>query len=372
MLWVWVAAGTGRKLQARGDSRRWRRMVPMSGPTLLEQLLRVGPHAGSHRVEVRASVSVAVPLLVLWSVGHLEWAIYAAFGAFTSLYGRNHVHLSRFQMQVTLGLVLTSSVLVGVAVGLSPHRDWLAVPVAAVAAGIASLLSDAQDWHPPGPLFVIFALAACASIPSRPVDLGIAALVAGSSAAFAVVVGGLGATWRVRRRPASAVRTQLTRVSMALIAPRHAARCVASCGVAGALATASGIGHPYWAMVSAMVPLAHQDFRGQVVRGLQRVVGTAAGLALAAMLLAADLSGLALILVVVVLQAGAELWVGRNYAIALISVTPLALLMVHLVSPVPTGPLLFDRGVETVIGVIVGVAVGWLTRTPHRHSPVAT
>lgn len=47
-----------------------------------------------------------------------------------------------------------------------------------------------------------------------------------------------------------------------------------------------------------------------------------------------DLPGLALIVVIVVLQAGAELWVGRNYAIALIAVTPLALLMVDLVSPV--------------------------------------
>jgi hypothetical protein len=41
-----------------------------------------------------------------------------------------------------------------------------------------------------------------------------------------------------------------------------------------------------------------------------------------------------LIVVIVVLQAGAELWVGRNYAIALIAITPLALLMVDLVSPV--------------------------------------
>jgi hypothetical protein len=66
--------------------------------------------------------------------------------------------------------------------------------------------------------------------------------------------------------------------------------------------------------------------------------------------------------VIVVLQAGAELWVERNYAIALVAVTPLALLMVDLVSPLPIGTLLFDRGVETVIGVIVGVAVGWLDR----------
>jgi uncharacterized membrane protein YccC len=73
-----------------------------------------------------------------------------------------------------------------------------------------------------------------------------------------------------------------------------------------------------------------------------------------------------LILVVVALQAGAELWVGRNYAIALIAVTPLALLMVALVAPVPTSTLLSDRGVETVIGVVVGIAVGW--RSARRWS----
>lgn len=340
----------------------------MSRPSLGSQLLRVGPHAGAHRVAIRAAVSVAVPLLVLWSVGHLEWAIYAAFGAFTSLYGRNHVHLSRLQMQATLAVLLTGSVLVGVAVGLSPHRSWLVVPVAAAAAGVASLLSDAQDWHPPGSLFVVFALAACASAPSQAGDLGIAALVAGSSAGFAVVVGSLGAALRTSRRVAVAPRSSLRRVSFGEIAPRHAARSVVSCATAGTLATLSGIGHPYWAMVSAVVPLAHQDFRAQVVRGAHRVVGTAAGLVLAGILLAANLPGLALIGVIVVLQASAELWVGRNYAIALFAVTPLALLMVDLATAVPTSTLLVDRGVETLIGVAVGIVVGCMTRTSHRHS----
>jgi uncharacterized membrane protein YccC len=100
-----------------------------------------------------------------------------------------------------------------------------------------------------------------------------------------------------------------------------------------------------------------------VVRGVHRLVGTLLGLGLAALLLAQDLPGLALILVVVALQAAAELLVGRNYALALIAITPLALLMVHLVAPVPARVLLLDRGVETFIGVVVGLLVGWLTRS---------
>jgi uncharacterized membrane protein YccC len=132
--------------------------------------------------------------------------------------------------------------------------------------------------------------------------------------------------------------------------------------LSGAIATSGGIGRPYWAMVSAVVPLVARDLAAQVTRGLHRVVGTGLGLLLAGVLLEVDMGGLALVLVVALLQAGAELFVGRNYALALVFVTPLALLMVHLAVPVPTRELLADRGIETLIGVAVGIAVGYVSR----------
>jgi uncharacterized membrane protein YccC len=122
-------------------------------------------------------------------------------------------------------------------------------------------------------------------------------------------------------------------------------------------------------MVSAVVPLAARDLLPQVVRGVQRVIGTGLGLLLAAFLLSLDLSGLALVLLVVALQVGAELLVGRNYAIALVVITPLALVMVHLAAPTPTSVLLFDRGVETVIGVMIGMLIGYATRDRHPVRP---
>lgn len=331
-------------------------------PTWAAQLFRVGPHAGSHRVAARAAFCVAVPLLLLWWGGRMEWAVYAAFGAFTSLYGRNDVHVSRLQMQARVGAVLVAAVVGGVATGTSEHRVWLAVPLTALVAGIGSWVSDAQGWHPPGPLFLVFAFSACASIPSEPSDLLVALAVSASTAAFCVLVGAAGAWWRVAVRPARAVRTTTRRADHRGVVVRHVVRCSVGCLVAGSVATGLGIGHPYWAMVSAVVPLVAVDFSQQVLRGVHRVVGTGAGLALAWLLLSAELPALGLIAVVVALQAGAELWIGRNYALALVFVTPLALLMIHLVAPVPTDVLVADRAVETVIGVAVGVALGWLTR----------
>lgn len=330
------------------------------GAGLTGELLRFGPHAGAHRVAVRAGVSVLVPLLVLWATGHTNWSIYAAFGAFTSLYGRTQVHLTRMQMQSTVAVLLVLSATTGVLVGSSPHRAWIAVAVSTFLAAFGSVVSDAQGWHPPGPLFLIFAFAACASIPSVPADVGVAAGVCTASAVFAIAIGNAGALWRVTSKRAEPTTVRATNFAGA--AKRHALRCGLGVLVAGSLTTAIGIGHPYWAMVSALVPMAARTFRVQLVRGVHRIIGTGLGLLTTALLLSLQLHGLALIAVIAALQVGAELLVGRNYAVALITVTPLALLMVHMLAPIPAGTLLFDRGVETVIGAVTGVLIGYLTR----------
>lgn len=329
---------------------------------LTRSTIHWGPHNGAHRVALRAGVSVLVPLLTVWSVGHVEWSIYAAFGAFTSLYARNRVGADRTRMQVTLGLLLSAAVGAGAWVGTSDQRAWLAVPVCALLAGLGSWISDVQEWHPPGPLFLIFGFAAVASIPSGPGDIPVAIAVAAASATFSVLVGAAGDLWRRRGDTRRSERATRSGVPRPRAAKRHVARNVVGVLLAGGVATAVGVGHPYWAMVSAVVPLAARDFLAQSVRGVQRVIGTALGLALAAVLLQLDLPSLALILLVVALQIGAELLVGRNYALALVVITPLALLMVHLVAPTPTSTLIVDRGVETLIGAAIGVLIGYFTR----------
>lgn len=329
--------------------------------TLARRLVGFGPHAGAHRIAARAAISVLVPLLVLEATGHLSWSIYAAFGAFTSLYGRDRVDVDRLRLQVTAGATQTACVVLGAVVAVSEQRAWVAVPVAGAIAFAASYVSARERWHPPGALFQVFAFAAVASVPGHWSGVGTAAAVCGLSAIFAVLVGSVGLAVRRSRRldlggdplPIGGAREGLV---------RYAVQAAIGVVLAGAIATGAGIGRPYWAMVSAVVPLVARDLTAQVTRGLHRIVGTAFGLALAWVLLSVHLSGLGTVCVIAALQAGAELLVGRNYALALLMVTPLALLMVHLVAPVPTGQLIADRGLETLIGAIVGMAVGWVGR----------
>jgi uncharacterized membrane protein YccC len=95
---------------------------------------------------------------------------------------------------------------------------------------------------------------------------------------------------------------------------------------------------------------------------VQRIVGTLAGVLVTWALLSFSPSPLALILIVTAMQVGAELFIGRNYTVSLLFITPLALCMVQLGHPLPVGQLVSDRAIETVLGVAVALALTLVTR----------
>ena len=72
-------------------------------------------------------------------------------------------------------------------------------------------------------------------------------------------------------------------------------------------------------------------------------------------------STLVLVVVVVLLQVGAELFIGRNYAVTVVFVTPLALIMAQLAHPVDEFGMLRDRTLETLLGAAVALAISLTT-----------
>lgn len=320
-------------------------------------LLRLNPAPGSHRVALRAGISVAVPLLAVVLIDRTPWALYAAFGAFAALYGRNHVHVPRAAMQASAAVALVSAVTLGAVLAASDGGHWWLVATAAAIAGVGSLLSTMLDWHPPGPLFLVFGFGTVAAAPGDWSDVPTALAVSAAAAAFALIVGNVAAV---------ALRTPST-ARPALRSPwtTEPLRFVAVVLVAGTAATAAGMGHPWWAMVAACAPLSARGRRHQALRATHRIVGTLLGLLTAAPLLLLDLDPVPLVLVVVALQVTTELLVGRNYGLALLFITPMALLMGQLGSRQSSGDLLLDRGVETAIGTVVAIA---FLLVEHRRS----
>jgi uncharacterized membrane protein YccC len=136
--------------------------------------------------------------------------------------------------------------------------------------------------------------------------------------------------------------------------------------VAGALAGLLGLDHAYWAMTAAVLVL-HQglDRRRTTQRALERFVGTWAGLLLAAAVIATHPHALWLVAAIMTLNFLVELTVVRNYTLAVVFITAVALVIstgAHGTSDL--GALLLARGVDTAVGCAVGMAVFLLLVPP--------
>lgn len=81
--------------------------------TQMRNFYAIGPHAGAHRVALRAAVCLAGPLLLLYFLGRIDLAIYASFGAFAAVYGRNDTYAARVSMQAAAGTTIVVAMLLG-------------------------------------------------------------------------------------------------------------------------------------------------------------------------------------------------------------------------------------------------------------------
>ncbi|SKC51998.1 FUSC family protein [Krasilnikoviella flava] len=144
-------------------------------------------------------------------------------------------------------------------------------------------------------------------------------------------------------------------------------RVVLASVVAGGATLAAGLSHPAWAQLGATATLQGASTHHAVVRALQRGGGTVLGALLAWPLLAAHLSFAATCVVVVALQVVTEIVVGRHYGLAMLTITPMALLMTSLGGTVDPGGIAASRALDTVIGAVLGVLAVVLVH-PRRHA----
>lgn len=136
-------------------------------------------------------------------------------------------------------------------------------------------------------------------------------------------------------------------------------RVTIAAALTGAAGAMLGLEHAYWAIASAVLVL-HQglDWTRTLQRSADRIIGTLAGLMLAGGILWFAPQGLWLAAVIVALQFIIELFVVRNYAIAVVFITAIAMIIATggMVTP-DVGHLLWARGADTVIGCLIGLAV---------------
>ncbi|MFK4728609.1 FUSC family protein [Agromyces mediolanus] len=316
-------------------------------------------------VALRAAIAAAVPLAILVALGRIDWAAYAAFGGMTAIFGRSEPYRTRLRTVSAAAVVQLSATGLGILLAVVGAGPLLQAVVLALVVAAVIVAYNMLGVTPATPLFAVFGLLVCAALP---VDDGSGWQrwgVAAAATAFAWLLAMSG--WLLRRaagaREPRLFRPLPRRTPLRVHGhtdPRLwlnvGQNLVAALG-AGAIALALGTGHPYWAVVSAVAVIPPARAAHTVSRAVHRVLGTVAGVGVAALLLWPEPSVWLLVVAVAICQFGAEVLVTRHYGTALVFITPMALTVAHLASPAPLVGLLGDRLLETVVGAAVGVVV---------------
>ena len=199
-----------------------------------------------------------MPLLVLWALGRLDLSMFAAFGAFASLYGRFDEYSDRIRMQLAAGITLLGAMVIGTSLAVTDTPEPLRVLAVAVVAAAGTAIADVFRWHPPGALFLVFAAGATTTLPSTSTAFLGLALAGGGAVAFSLLTTSFFALLRggVRRRitcpvPASAPAQPVLYRQVAATSLMVGAGTLLA-GVAGSVLIGT---HWYWAMVAAVAAL---------------------------------------------------------------------------------------------------------------------
>jgi len=159
---------------------------------------------------------------------------------------------------------------------------------------------------------------------------------------------------------------------------RLAARVAVAVAISGAIAVgfaeALAIDRAYWAMAAAVLML-HQGFAWvrTVTRSVERMVGTWLGLGVAGAILAVHPQGVWLALTIGVLQFVIEMYVVRNYTLAVVFITPAALTISSGGAAITDlGALLWARGVDTLIGCAVALLAYRATQRMRAPTALST
>ncbi len=120
--------------------------------------------------------------------------------------------------------------------------------------------------------------------------------------------------------------------------------------------------NPYWIPISCAAVMQGASRYHIWQRTFHRILGTFLGLGLCWLLLSISQSIIMLCVFIILLQLIVELLVVRNYALAVIFITPLAILLSEAANPIIDTPnlLIILRFQEIVIGSAIGAVGGWL------------
>lgn len=322
-------------------------------------------------IALRASLSIAVPLGALTLLGFEGIGLQTAAGAFTALFFAAANARERAKVLPVVAVALLLSAAAGAA--LSPWPAAFGIGLVAIAV-LASALAFAFRVGPPGPVFFVLAYGLAGNI-TAVVDgarLGSPAVLLTAMAGGALFSYLLALAPLLRRRAREMKARSFCELLPGPWLGRGERELILRIAVVAAVGTLLSTlllepHRAYWTVSAGVAVVGLSASRSYSLgRGLHRSVGTLLGAALALVITPLGADPLLLVLLLAALQFIIELVVVRNYALALVFITPLVLLITGAAAGgAAISATVGERVLDTVIGSAIAMATGLL----HRRTP---
>ena len=333
----------------------------------VRSLLELNPSPWRWSVGIEAGVAMLLPMGLFTLLGNQTFGLIAALGGFTALYCAKLQRNDRIRVLpiLALGFVVCSTL--GV---LCSGNEWLTIACQIFVTALSCLLSVGFGIGSPGPLMFVLVTALSGRM-ANTVNLQhtylqeytIPILVAlGSILAILVVLAPLAIpSFRNRLGAASGLRQLYPKLKLDKQNRTVIIRVIIAVTLASFLSKPLGAHRAYWVVISTIAILqSGHNRRLTNIKALHRVLGTLLGVLIFEVIMLVKPSGWLLVLIITVLQFATEVVVGRNYGLALLFITPLALTNSTAGATGNIQITVQGRMSDMLFGAIIAMAVFWI------------
>lgn len=345
---------------------RMRRYIPRT-QRAMQSLVQLHDAPWRWKVGLEAALAVGLPVGLFTLAGHPNLGLQAALGSFTALYGAG---LSRPDRARLLPLV-AAGLLLAAALGVAcAANEWLTSACLILVSGLACIVVLGFRLGPPGPLMFVLVAAVSGHI-AAPAGLGgaaqpglqlLALMAFGAALAYLVIIVPLVLPGK-SRSPAVGLRVLFPRFNLDAETQAVVLRVVAAVVIASLTSRPLGAHRAYWVIIAAMAVLqSSQSRRLTSIRAVHRVAGTLLGIGVFEVLRLARPAGIWLVGLLMLLQGITEVVVARNYALALLFITPMALMnsTAGHTSETLVQVTVQGRILDSLLGAGIAMGVFWL------------
>lgn len=342
------------------EVRGWRRVFAALQAEF-RQLATVQRSDRPWQMPFAAALALGVPLLAGAACGRLEDGLTASLGGLAFLYLPETSLVHRMLVLLASACGLVACFALGLLSQLAPAAM---VPALGFVAVVVSMVCRFYNLAPPGSMFFIMAAALAAYTPAGAGEVAekLALVCLGTLAAALIAL--LYSLYMLPRRPPKAVPERppasfdFVVVDSVIIGGAVA--------LSLALAQALRLENAYWLPVSCLAVVQGMSFKAVWIKHWQRIIGTGAGLLVAAGLLLLPLGPWGIALTIMALAFVIEIAVVRHYGVAVVFITPLTILLAEAARLGHGNPaaLIGARFVDTVLGCTVGLAGGYCLHSP--------